>query len=1120
MHVAIKSGLLGYCLLGCVAASSMAFASLEQTVNDRLARHPGRTFEQEQALCVGLLDLGPDAVGVLCRMLTREGTDERPRTALQSLAMTVGQGDRQAQRAFFVKAVSDSLRTVSDKEIQVFLIELLQWAGGEESVDVLSGFVTDARLCDPAVRALTTIGTARAAEALAAALARGDAADTAGVLAALGTLRYARAAESIVRYAESDDLSVRQNAHRALANIGYAPAEKSIAAAFTAAAEYPRSMAGSHYLLLARRLAEQGRSIQAAAMCRRLLADGALPVHLHSGALATLVTAAGRDAMDALLAAAVSDDDALAAAAVALADRIDGTQATRQWIALLDDADARLAERLATMLGRRGDRAALAAVVGLMGHPADAVAAAAMAAAVRLDRDAAMAAILEMLGRTDRAERSAAGVDILMQLPGEKVLHAAAESLPTLPAASRIKLMEGLAGRRATGCSHYIVAQVTHADAAVRRAAIRALNFCVAKEHLADVLTLMLAAEDAADRAGLQQAVVAAAMQTPDRQARTALILAHLPEADRDDTLLLLRALGQLGGANALKTVTALIDADDPAVKDAAIRALADWPDASATDGLMEVVKTEALRYQVIALRSMLRLIQHSDLSDHQKVQRARQAMNAVTRNDEKQLVLSFLGQIKTYRSLTQAAHYLDDAALRTAAAIAVAGIALPGEEGQAGLGGVYVATVLTQAVGAITDETLRQRVGGYLESLPPPSIAETKAVPDGFTRLFNGSDLAGWKGVLLPPYDNPIQRSRLTAEQYAVRQAQADDHMRAHWHVNDGVLYFDGEGFSLATAQDYEDFELYVDWKIAPHGDSGIYLRGAPQVQIWDPADRPQGSGGLYNNQKHPSTPLIPADHPVGQWNTFYIKMIDQHVTVYLNDRLVVDNVILENYWDRSQPIFSVGPIELQCHGDPVWFNNIFIRRLPPKENGWVSLFNGRDLSGWIGDTSGYEVVDGAIVCRDGRNLYTEQEYGDFHFKCAFRLTPGANNGIGIRSPRQGDSAYAGMEIQLLDDTAEPYANLRPYQYNGSIYGVVPARRGHLKPPGEWNRKEIIANGSQVTVILNGVVIVDADLTEAIENGTPDGREHPGLSNARGHIVLLGHGSEVAFRDIQIMTR
>jgi hypothetical protein len=205
---------------------------------------------------------------------------------------------------------------------------------------------------------------------------------------------------------------------------------------------------------------------------------------------------------------------------------------------------------------------------------------------------------------------------------------------------------------------------------------------------------------------------------------------------------------------------------------------------------------------------------------------------------------------------------------------------------------------------------------------------------PPGFTALFNGKDLTGWKGLLKPPSDNPAARAKLTSEQLAEAQKEADNVMRNGWRAENGMLIFNGNGRSLCTAKDYGDFEMYVDWKIGPHGDSGIYLRGSPQVQIWDPNQWKIGSGGLYNNQKNPSKPTKIADKPIGEWNTFYIKMAGDKVTVKLNDELVVDNVVLENYWQRDQPIYPAGQIELQNHGSTLWFKNIYLRETPPKRS------------------------------------------------------------------------------------------------------------------------------------------------------------------------------------------
>src|SRR5262245_48219602 len=189
-------------------------------------------------------------------------------------------------------------------------------------------------------------------------------------------------------------------------------------------------------------------------------------------------------------------------------------------------------------------------------------------------------------------------------------------------------------------------------------------------------------------------------------------------------------------------------------------------------------------------------------------------------------------------------------------------------------------------------------------------------------------------------------------------------------------------------------------------------------------------------------------------------------------------------------------------------------------KANGFVPVFDGKSLQGWTGAVNGYKVEDGSIVCikEKGGNLYTQKEYSDFVLRFEFKLEPGANNGIGIRAPLQGDAAYVGMEIQVLDDTAEAYKNIKPYQHHGSVYGVAPAKPGHLKKVGEWNTEEITADGRHIKVVLNGETIVDVDLDKVAPEGkTIDGNKHPGLKRDKGHIGFLGHGSRVEFRNLRI---
>ncbi len=227
----------------------------------------------------------------------------------------------------------------------------------------------------------------------------------------------------------------------------------------------------------------------------------------------------------------------------------------------------------------------------------------------------------------------------------------------------------------------------------------------------------------------------------------------------------------------------------------------------------------------------------------------------------------------------------------------------------------------------------------GYAAAADDKAGPKDNTPPQGFTALFNGKDLTNWQGLVELP-----QRAKLSPEELAQKQKEANEKYLPHWTVEDGVLVYDGKGQSLQTAKDYGNFELYVDWKIPPKGDSGIYLRGNPQVQIWESdtladnlaEDRGKGSGGLWNNPKDSpgQKPLVKADNPTGEWNTFHIIMKGDKVTVFLNDKKVVDDAPLANYWEKDKPLPEKGPIELQHHGDKLWFKNIYIKELPDDDS------------------------------------------------------------------------------------------------------------------------------------------------------------------------------------------
>ena len=441
---------------------------------------------------------------------------------------------------------------------------------------------------------------------------------------------------------------------------------------------------------------------------------------------------------------------------------------------------------------------------------------------------------------------------------------------------------------------------------------------------------------------------------------------------------------------------------------------------------------------------------------------------------------------------------------------------------------------------------------------------------PAGFTALFNGRDLTGWRGgdtfdhrrlLEMPAAERAAQIAKWTASLTELKDG------KPHWRAEGGVLVNDGFGGYATTEKDYGDFELQLEFKLAKGADSGVYLRGVPQVQIWDPAipdtkdiGYAKGSGGLWNNTKGTPgrDPLVKADKPIGEWNALRVVMVGSRVSVWLNRQLVVDHAILENYYDKNdrklksderRPVPARGPIQLQTHGGATHWRNIHLRPIGTDEanrllasrgtEGYVKIFNGKNLDGWAIEEKAatknqvavktpadvMDVKDGTLVWRAGRGgtPYWKQELRDFQARVMFKLPPGGNNGLAIRYPGKGNTAYDGMcELQIIDENYyaarnQPDKKLDPRQYHGSAYGMVAAARGYLRPIGEWNFQEVTVKGSTLKVELNGSVILDTDLSQVDLATVMAKSAHPGKDRVSGFLGFAGHTDPVEFKEIYI---
>lgn len=407
----------------------------------------------------------------------------------------------------------------------------------------------------------------------------------------------------------------------------------------------------------------------------------------------------------------------------------------------------------------------------------------------------------------------------------------------------------------------------------------------------------------------------------------------------------------------------------------------------------------------------------------------------------------------------------------------------------------------------------------------------------NGFVSLFDGKSLDGWH-----------------------KHVQLN---QGKWAVKDGAIvgiqYPVGKGGFLCTDGTYRDFELTLETQIDWPFDSGVFLRVGEAVASHQVTldYRPGGEvGGIYIPFKGRAFVQHCAKgvelFKKGEWNKLRIICQGEpaRIQVYLNGDKITDYT---HTAETAAGLPAEGSIALQVHpGGKGWddsramFRNIKVRELvrsevvsrltaEEKAEGFECMFNGKDLTGWNDKgRPGWSADNGVLVCREkigdvkgGGNLYTKKDYSDFIFRFEFKLEANGNNGIGLRVPMDDTSkspSYLGMELQILDtfgalysDPNHPkYYKLKPYQVHGSIYGVVPAITGYLKPVGQWNYEEIVACGSRIKVNVNGATIVDADIskTEAID-GHPE--NHTGLKRKDGRIVLLGHVDHVEFRNLRV---
>ncbi len=1096
---------------------------LETKVADALAQFPAQNGDHTAKIMVEIISTGAQGIAKFCDMIVPPGTgnDTQARMALESLAQYAGAPNRETERKLVESSILAALQKATDKEVKAFFIRRLQYCGGAETVAAMEAYLNSADLYEPALAALYSIGTPEAAKQILKAAQDKKDQQLLSMVKELGMMKYQPAESFLIGLTKSVKVALLKHVYASLAEIG----GKSSFATFDAAAktakyqyDYAETMVA--YIQYATRLSQLGETKLANQIGATVLKNCTANNQLVYRSSALAIPGFGNNG---LFLKEIQNKNKVYRNAVLLNAAKQLTPANvASWIAAIKKAPAETqAEIIHFLAGQPEPEVLTKAILPALNSENQDVRTEAIRSLAHNQKAKAVPTLLDQLKKAKDAGEFAEIEAALLNTTSAKETSLVSAQLASASDAAKVVLIHVLGARRTTDTFDAMMKFAESGNAEIKGAALTALATVAKAENAPALIDALKKSSDKTAIENIQHALIAlySGVTKPD----TRLVLDEIQKGGQTEKFI--PVLSSLNDPKALKTVANLLKNGSASEREAAFVSLSNWTDAKAAPHLFAVfTNPEMKQYRANALKSYIRITLSSALPDDQKLLMIEKLMPECTSVDEKEAVIQATRPIKTFLALVFVSNYLDDPELSGVAASTAKGLALPSSGKKNGLTGEFVADVLKKVMGKMSGQDSQYDVidvREYLEKMPKEK---------GFVSIFNGKDLSGWHGLV----KNPILRAKMKPEELAKEQKVADEKMLTNWSVKDGCIVFNGKGDNLCTVKQYGDFEMVVDWRITKNGDSGIYLRGTPQVQIWDTSrvdvGAQVGSGGLYNNQKNISKPLVLADNAIGDWNTFRIKMVGERVTVYLNGILVVDNVVMENYWDRNLPIFAQDAIELQAHGTDLAFRNIYVKELNTEETqlndqekneGFQLLFNGKNLDNWQGDKIDYTAENGEIVVspKEGGhgNIYTAKEYSDFILRLEFQLTPGANNGVGIHAPLEGDVAYVGKEIQVLDNTADIYKDLQPYQYHGSVYGIIPAKREFLKPVGEWNTEEIWVKGDDIKVTLNGTVIVDGNMAEASKNGTADHKNHPGLQRHKGYIGFLGHGSNLKFRNIRI---
>ena len=1076
-------------------------------VADALAQLPATRQNKYNSLMEEIAGTGAEGVCQLATMLVPadKGKNNIVEYALTGVVSFVGADAANPNRAAVRQGLAEGLEKCNDNANRAFLLSLLQRISAPEDASIFEKYLSDEYLLQAALNGLATVpdgGAAMIAAMKNGAAPRADMARVAGYVGIKG------AEPILLSWIPGADAKTLDAIHYALGRVGTSKSLPALLKAAKASKYQWRNdnSATEGLLTLLNNMVANGEG-QLAAKTAATLMKSADESYVRTSAQRVILTVEGKKALPKLLAAMKNSDRA---------SRADALRNCEPW------ADNEVYAKLAEIVSSKKESPAKVDIVNWFGtnHVSSQIgtvnaamnsadndlAESAIRAAGRIGGDEALNALVGQL----QGEHSQAAMAALLAFNGRvnpgiiKALDNESSQVAALGIASK---------RRMTEAAPKVYSLLSSNDKAVSDAAYAALAGVVNTSDF-DRLSQIIEKDGGKHTADLQ-AAMKSSMRNLSADEQYSKVKSKLTGSSNPS--LYYPSLAQAGNSDAIVTLT---EGYEKGNRQAAFTALLTVDNLEMLDILYDIaVKDQSNATE--ALNRYATLVGKSDYTPVRKYQLYRKGLEVAKDAKVQNRMINGLAGTYTYPAMLVAENYTETPATREAAAEAIRTIV---SKNTINLGGASVkgaldkASAAFKAIGTADAGYAVDDINGLLSRLPENGFTDILATNPTLSAVaFNPESVKSVKAA-----------AKKKAESVAANAAKA-------WTNNAGILAYNGtERSVVALPEDYENFDMMFEWK----GKGAVGVRSMEQIDLGGSASgvlSANADNGIEHNN---------AVNPEGEWNTTYIKVINDRITVIENGVTVMDNETMSNSYKKDEPAYSTGRILFIGEGNPLEIRELYIRQFPSTPvtelsaeeaaEGFELLFDGRSMHKWIGNKVNYTPVDGTIYVNasygSGGNLYTVNEYSDFVLRFEFLFErEGVNNGIGIRTPMGVDAAYHGMEIQILDHDAPIYKGLRPYQVHGSVYGIIPAKRVVFPGLGVWNVEEIRAVGDHITVTVNGEVILDGNIREATQghNMAPSGEkknpytvdhlDHPGLFNKSGHVGFLGHGSGIRFRNIRI---